>query len=168
MGDQKVKRKLLLFMLLLSACSAILYRVKLSMREPGEKLLLHPKEAYRRYHCEEEERPFLSVVLYEVVPPEVAPGEEVNQHLEYIFCPRRPAEVVPGTLLRRIYYRGEVTFEDADQDFELKPGKWALDAFIRVPPSAPEGVYHLEARFRSHDGKLSFREGQDFVVREKR
>ncbi len=166
-----MKRFNLAIVLLLSgiivSCSQVVYTVKMSMRKPGERLVLHPAKAFKKYGCADR-RPFLKLINYEVLPPEVAPGEEVNQHVEYLFCPERPSQVEAGILRRRIYYKGEVTFEDIDAGFELKPGVWALDAFIKVPENAPEGVYYLEVRFKSRSRRLSFRRGQDFVVQKKK
>ena len=164
--DNKKIKFLFIFLLCgqLLACASVYWDLKKSLRKPGEKLLAHPEAVWEEYHCAQEKRPFLKLVKYEVLPPEVRPGEEVNQHFEYVFCPAKPAQVLKGNLWRRVYFKGKVVFEDLSSGFELKPGKWAVDAFIRIPPEASPGVYYLEVLFK---GPRSFKAGQNFVVKTK-
>jgi len=163
MGNKKVVIFLLLIFLV--SCAPVYWELKKSLREPGEKLLVHPDKVWQEYSCAQKRRPFAQIVKYEILPPELYPGEELNQHFEYVFCPARPAQVLAGTLYRRIYFKGKIIFEDKTPNFELKPGKWAVDAFIRVPPEAKAGVYFLEVLFKAPG--LTLKEGHNFVVKAK-
>jgi len=162
MDHKKVAFPLLLLSVsVLLSCAPLYWDLKKGLRKPGETVLKHPDEVWKAYDCAKKRLPFVRMVKYEILPPEVYPGEEINQHFEYVLCPARPAEVLAGTLYRRIYYKGKVVFEDVTRNFELKPGKWAVDAFIRVPPDASPGVYYLEVVFR---GPVTLKEGQNFLV----
>ncbi len=157
---------LFLFLVFLVSCAPVYWELKKSLREPGEKLLAHPDKVWQEYACAQQKLPFIKIIKYEILPPKLYPGEELNQHFEYVFCPAKPAQVLSGTLYRRIYFKGHIIFEDKTPEFELKPGKWAVDAFIRVPPEAKPGVYFLEVFFKA--SKFTFKKGQNFVVKAKK
>jgi hypothetical protein len=42
-----------------------------------------------------------------------------------------------------------VVFKDLSPGFMFKPGKWSVEAFIEVPPTAKAGVYAFHWRFNS-------------------
>ena len=164
MANKKVVALFLLIFLV--ACAPVYWDIKKSLRKPGETFKEHPEKVWKEYECDQKKLPFIKILSYEVIPPELLPGEEINQHFEYVMCPAFPAQVIQGTLYRRIYYRGKIIFEDVTKHFEFKPGKWAVDAFITVPPSAPPGVYYLSLEFRS--SRFNFKKGKDFVVKPKK
>ncbi len=153
----------LIISLVLVSCAPVYWELKKSLRKPGENLLAHPDKVWKEYHCEKQRRPFFKLTKYEILPLEVKPGEEINQHFEYIFCPAKPAQVLQGKLWRRIYFKGKLIFDDLTPNFEIKPGKWAVDAFIRVSPQASPGIYYLEIVFKS--SQIKFKEGLNFVVK---
>ncbi len=165
MGNKKIIIFLSIFLFLYS-CAPVYWDIKKSFRKPGETFKEHPEKIWKEYQCSQKKLPYIEITKYEVLPPELLPGEEINQHFEYIMCPKFPAQVIQGVLYRRIYYKGQVIFEDITKDFEFKPGKWAVDAFITVPPSAPAGVYYLSMEFKSP--KFKIKKGQDFVVKPKK
>jgi hypothetical protein len=70
--------------------------------------------------------------------------------------------VVIGDLSRRITLKGNTVFEDVSRRFELKPGKWQLDAFIGIPAAAPPGVYAVEVAFSG--GTVQFQRSASLVV----
>src|SRR5512135_2490266 len=137
--------------------------VKSRWRTPGDHLLEPPEGLAQAYHCDSQPFPFLLIEANELAPATLEAGREFNHHLVYFLCPTPRAEVMTGTLSRRLYYQGQVVFEDLSQGFTFKPGKWSVDAFIEVPPTATAGVYSLQWRFDSKG--LHLEEKNYFVVK---
>ena len=119
------------------------------LREPGQKLLDLPDVVAQDYQCATRQLPFLEMEGQEINPDRVRPGAEFNHRFVYALCPRRATEVVTGTLRTRIRFRGRVIGQDREERFEVRPGRWAVDSFIRLPESAQEGIYALELEFDS-------------------
>ena len=136
------------------------------MRVPGEKLLVHPDAVWNEFNCGKKVRPFVSVEKQELLPPETYPGEEFNHRFIYVMCPVGPARVITGNLYRRVYYKGRMIFQDVSKGFKIKPGKWNVDAFIKVPEQAKVGIYSVEVSFSS--AQTQFIKSQNLVVIDRR
>jgi hypothetical protein len=80
----------------------------------------------------------------------------------YALCPVNPTEVVEGTLLTRIRFRGQPIVSDRVAPYELRPGRWIVDAFVTLPNDAEPGVYAYEIQFDSR--AIDFNERLTFVV----
>lgn len=146
----RVARPLALLALVLSlgaGCTAV-GMAKRALREPGPKLLSLPDDVIDEYECESRRLPYFVFEKQEVNPPRVHPGEEFNHRFVYALCPRRPTEVVKGTLRTRIRYKDRAILQDKEE-FELQPGRWAIDSFVRLPDGAKPGIYSLELEFDS-------------------
>ena len=77
-------------------------------------------------------------------------------------CPARPTEVVRGRLATRIRFRGAPLMVEMDRHYEIKPGRWIVDAFVTLPESAEPGVYAYELEFES--ATVDFSKSASFVV----
>jgi len=161
--------------LLLSACAgggqgfapadtiqSWLWRMEKGMRKPGEVLVSLPDVVWKERGCASLSRPYLAIELNEILPPRLVAGEEFNHRMTYSMCPVRPGEVVVGDLSRRITYKGNTVFEDVSRRFELRPGRWRVDAFIGIPPSAPAGIYSVDVSFSG--GGVQFERSASLAV----
>jgi hypothetical protein len=159
MGDSKGLILLLCFALVaMPACTTI--RVKL--RDPGESNKTMPDPVALEYHCDKRPLPFFEIEKNELLPDRVAPGQKLAHRIVYVMCPKRPTEVVAGSLETRIRFKGRAIFRDRIEQ-ELKPGRWVIDTYIPLPDQAEPGVYALEVDFASKHGDLQ--ERSDFVVK---
>jgi hypothetical protein len=131
-------------------------------RKPGERLEAFPEAVWEEYGCDERKRPFLEIERYEISPKRLKPGDEFAHQLVYALCPRRVTEVVTGRLTMRIRYKGKPIVHDTDTGFELKPGRWVVDSFVGLAPTAEPGIYAYEIEFESAD--LNFDHLQTFMV----
>jgi hypothetical protein len=120
-----------------------------SFREPGEKQLIDARTVWYRYHCGDKKSPFLVIEQHEISPLTLYPDEEFNHHFVYAVCPIRNFRAIKGNLYRKIYFKGAVVFQDLSRNFEFKPGKWSVDAFIKISPRAEPGTYFLKLIFYS-------------------
>ena len=156
---------------LLVSCSTVidsldreLSRATMSFRKPGETLTTHPDDIMSEPQCETGSLPVLKIEENEVVPLEAGPGEEINHHMIYAMCPDKPSGVLSGALVRRVYFKGSVIFEDVSKEFDFKPGRWTIDAFIGIPDEAQSGVYSLEVEFLGPE--RGFKQIKNFIVSE--
>jgi hypothetical protein len=140
----------------------VLWDFEKRLRAPGDKLLTRPEAVWSEQACSEKPLPFFKLEEHAVLPPKAVAGKEVNHRIIYAMCPERPTEVVRGDLYRRIYYKGQVVFEDVAKRFEVKPGKWSVDAFITIPREAEAGVYALETAFSG--GRIEFKDSRTLIV----
>ena len=159
--------------LLLSACGgqgftpgdtiqSWLWRMEKGMRKPGEVLVSHPDSVWKERDCANVQRPYVVIELNEVLPPRLTAGDEFNHRMTYAMCPARGADVVVGDLSRRITFKGNTVFEDVSRRFELRPGRWRVDAFVGIPGSAPAGVYSVDVSFSG--GGVQFERSASLVV----
>ena len=141
-------RALLILVLCLGlGCAGPMGQLRRAIREPGEKLVALPDEVAIDYACETRHLPFVTIERNEINPQQLRPGAEFNHRLIYALCPVRATRVVEGTLRTRIRFKDRVIVQDQVEDFELKPGRWVVDAFVRLPEKAEPGVYALELEF---------------------
>lgn len=164
MDHPKVAAVLATGLLLLGAggCAGVRWSVQKALRDPGERLETFPEEVWTEYGCEERERPFFAIEKNELVPPRVVSGGEFNHRLVYVLCPEQPTEVVSGRLLTRIRFRGDPIVRETTEAYELKPGRWVVDAEVQLPRDAEPGVYAYEIAFQG--GDVAFERRLTFVV----
>lgn len=143
-------------------CATWLGSVRRSLRDPGVHFRAFPEEVAREYRCDEKELPHFTIEKIELVPDRLRPGEEFNHRMVYALCPRKPTAVVSGTLSTRILHRGRVIVNERDPAYELKPGRWIVDAFVTVPEGAAVGIYAMELEFEGRE--LAFTERLTFAV----
>ncbi len=159
---------IILFALLLASCAGIRLDsgeiFQKERREPGEKRIAPLAGIAQAYGCDQKRRPFVSIEENEIVPTRLYPGEEFNHQFIYVMCPGKRANVVTGDLYRRIYFNGKVVFKDVSKNFEIKPGKWSVDAFITIPPQAKPGVYSLSLTFNNYRNKITLSKIHHLVV----
>jgi hypothetical protein len=117
------------------------------LRPPGEKLAALPEEVAEEYACARGARPFARLGRVEIVPDRVRAGGKVNHRLVYALCPVRATEGVRGALVTRIVHAGRTVMRERQPRYELKPGRWIVDATIEIPEAAKTGVYAIEVDF---------------------
>ena len=74
-----------------------------------------------------------------------------------------PTAVVTGSLVTRIRFRGDPIVRERTEAYEIKPGRWVVDAEVTLPSAAEAGVYAYEIEFSG--GDLHFSKSLTFVVR---
>jgi len=131
-------------------------------REAGEQLLTTPDKIWRKLGCDQRALPYVQVEENEIIPVRLEGGEKINHHMVYSLCPPGPTEVVLTRLTRQIYYKGNIIFQDANTNYELKPGRWSVDAFITVSKKAQPGIYSLKIELNT--GKEKITQNANFVV----
>ncbi len=168
---KRVKLRFVLFIALFLflfpfSCSRLFWNLTKAMRKPGEKMLTLPDKVAQQYECSQRKLPFFMVEKNEVVPVELKPGDEFNHHFSYVMCPAIPSQTIKATLYRKIYYQGRIVFQDVTENFEIKPGRWAVDAFITIPTNAPPGIYSLETEIIS--SLIQYKAVRSFAVLKRR
>ncbi len=164
MGHSKIIA-LVTVLLLAMGCASMRWSLQKSLRDPGERLESFPEEVWEEYDCDAQKRPFFIIEKNELVPPRVKVGGDFNHRMVYVMCPPRPTGVVSGLLLTRIRFRGDPIVRETTQAYEIKPGRWILDAEVTLPEDAQPGIYAYEMDFES--AALSFEKSLTFVVRAK-
>jgi hypothetical protein len=144
------------------APSHLLGTARRALRQPGQHLLALPEEIADEYDCATRPLPHFHLERNEVNPIRVRAGAEFNHRIVYAMCPTEPTAVVPGSFTTRILFKGRSLVVDRIPDFEIKPGRWIVDAFVRLPESAESGVYALEIGFASES--VHFEESVTFGV----
>ena len=133
-----------------------------ALRPPGEKLATLPEDVADEYGCARVRKPFVRLERVEIKPDRVRAGGAVNHRLVYALCPAGSTEVVRGALETRVLHAGRTLLRDRQPRYELKPGRWIVDATIEIPESAKTGVYAIEVRFRG--GPVRFHGERAFAV----
>jgi hypothetical protein len=129
--------------------SPVVPAVPAAKPEPGEKLILDQEAAGRMYNCNHKKLPFVAIEENEISPLTLHPDEEFHQRFVYTMCPSKTLKTVKGQLDRTISFKGNVIFDGSDS-FEFKPGKWNVDAYIKIPPNAEPGAYSFRLTTTSH------------------
>ena len=146
-------------------CASFRWSVKKALREEGSENLAFPEMVWEEYDCDTQRRPFVIVEENEIVPPKVKPGGEFNHRMVYVMCPVRTTAVVAGRLSTRIRFKGDAIVDNTDDVYEIKPGRWIIDAFVEIPDDAEPGVYAYEVEFSGRG--LAFDKSLTFLVRER-
>lgn len=138
-------------MLLLLALAAGCAAKKAEERPaPGQKSLATAEAVRAELGCEGRKTPLLVLESNEAKPAVIRPGQEIHHHMVYAFCPG-PAQgqgAAKARLTRSVYAKNRPVLTDTDPAFEIRPGRWAVDAYIQTPENAPAGDYELEAECR--------------------
>ena len=146
----------------LLSCTTVRNYVDRPFRTPGEHLRTFPDKVWSEYGCDDKELPFFAIEYLELHPRRLAPGEEFGHRLIYVLCPEAPTGVVTGALHTQILHRGVPIVEDLDRAYDIKPGRWVLDSFVKLPPTAKTGVYALRIGFESR--RIQFDRTLTFAV----
>ena len=67
-----------------------------------------------------------------------------------------------GQLSTRIRFKGAPIVRQTQTHYEIKPGRWVVDAFIELPEGAEPGIYAFEIEFESL--RLRFEKSLTFLV----
>jgi hypothetical protein len=153
-----------LALLLVAGCANVRWAIQKSFRSPGEHLSDFPEAVWEEYDCATQRRPFFVIERNELLPPRVKAGGSFGHRMIYAMCPERPTGVVSGRLHTRIRFRGDPIVRDTTEDYEVKPGRWVVDAEVQLPEDAEPGVYAYEVSFEGR--RLSFEKSLTFVVQE--
>lgn len=162
MGDPKVAAVCLLLAWLATGCASLRWSVQKAAREEGARLEEFPEAVAEEYACARRPLPFFAIERGEIVPPRVPAGGEFNHRMVTVLCPARPTAVEVGRLVERIRFRGRLLHGQTRERFEIRPGRWVLDAFVEIPPDAEPGVYAYELRFEGPS--VAFEESWSFAV----
>jgi len=147
LGDPKVAALCLLLGALATGCASLRWSVQKAVRDEGARLAEFPEAVAEEYGCDRRRLPFFAIERSELVPPRVPAGGEFNHRLVTVLCPAHPTEVEVGRLVEGIRFRGRILHGETRERFEIRPGRWVLDAFVELPPDAEPGVYAYELRF---------------------
>ncbi len=146
-----------------TGCAGARWWLQKSLRSPGENLADLPDTVWQEYDCSAQKRPFFIIERNELVPPDLHSGGEFNHRLVYVLCPVNPTEVVTGRLATRIRFKGSPIVVDLLPGWDLKPGRWIVDAVVALPADAEPGIYTYELQFESDP--VAFEKSLTFVVR---
>lgn len=163
MGHSKALAALLIA-LLAGGCASVRWSFQRAFRDPGERLTAFPEEVWEEYDCAQQKRPFFVMEKNEIAPQRVVSGADFGHRMVYAMCPHRATEVVAGRLSTQIRFKGSPIVRDTIEDWEIKPGRWVVDAFVQIPEAAEPGVYAYEVAFEG--GSVQFARTLTFVVRE--
>jgi hypothetical protein len=152
----------LLALALATGCASLRWSLAKALRQEGARLAGFPEEVAREYGCARRKLPFFAIERSEVVPPRLRSGGEFNHRLVYVLCPARPTEVEAGRLSEGIRFRGKLVHRETREGFEIRPGRWILDAFVELPYDAEPGLYAYELRFEGPS--VAFEASLSFVV----
>lgn len=114
-----------------------------SMRKPGETMEKSPEETAQYYSCSAEKQNMPVLLETEVIPSRVNPGKEINNRINYAFCPSSSPARQTGEIIRTVKFKNHIIFKDKTTH-EFKPGTWAIDVIINVPENAGPGEYIVE------------------------
>ena len=162
MGAAKIRAALICSAMASLACASVGNWLDRPFRTPGERLKDFPERVWEDYECAAKELPFFEIERFELYPRRLEPGEEFGHRLVYVLCPERTTGVVTGALKTQILFRGTPIVVDAAADYDLKPGRWVVDAFITLPKTAREGIYALDIQFASQG--IQFQRTLEFAV----
>lgn len=126
-------------------------------RAPGEKLLSTYEDIVKTEDCKET-KGFI-VKEDRIIPSLLNRGERLNHRIVYVLCDKSS---VKGTITRVVERERSILMRDRT-DYEFKPGKWVLDAFIEVPPNAKEGSYIMQSEIKA--GTINTTRKHPFIVR---
>ncbi len=160
--DHRKKMIALIALALCVGCATARWSVVKLFRDPGESLETFPEVVWEEYDCENQKRPFFIVEKNELMPEKVAPGGDFGHRFVYVMCPNLPTEVVQGVLSTQIRFKGSPIVQQTDTLYEIKPGRWVVDAIVHLPEEAALGVYAYELEFNSN--QVTFEKSLTFVV----
>ncbi len=137
--------------LMLSGCigslKAVSQDIRASTRTPGDQMVRTLEKTNEKYACTLNGTKMLTLEEVQVLPEKVTPGKEINQRLQYAFCPLTPSETLQGSIIRTVLFNGRGVFQDTTA-YEFKPGTWTIDVFIGIPQEAGSGMYTVHVALR--------------------
>jgi hypothetical protein len=110
-------------------------------RDSGHKLLAQLAATASSEDCANRQLPFFRVVDSDVYPMRLSPGGRVSHRLVYALCPAGSGGEATATITRELRGNGAVLLADRVEAFRLRPGTWASDEELQVPPNAVAGRY---------------------------
>jgi hypothetical protein len=152
----------LVLALLCASCASLPAPLDRPFRKPGQKLEDFPAAVSTQYGCDKKKLPWFKLESLEIWPKRLTAGSELGHRMVYVLCTAGPTDVVTGRLETRILYRGAAAFKDAQPAYDLRPGRWVVDVFVKVPPEAVDGLYALELEFTSPS--VHFEQNDAFAV----
>ncbi|MGH2898919.1 MAG: hypothetical protein ACRDMZ_09620 [Solirubrobacteraceae bacterium] len=161
MGHSKAVVPLVLA-LLCAGCASLPGGLDRPFRKPGQKLADFPAAVSAQYGCDQKKLPWFKLESLEIWPQRLTAGSELGHRMVYVLCTAGPSEVVTGKLETRILHRGAAVFSDAQPNYDLRPGRWIVDVFVKVPAEAGDGLYSLSLDFKSP--AVQFTQSEDFAV----
>ena len=160
--DHRNRMTALIAMALCLGCATAQWSVVKHFRNPGAELEAFPEAVWQAYDCENQKKPFFIIEKNDLLPEKVAAGADFGHRFVYVMCPEHSTEVVEGELSRRIRFKGVPIAEKKDPIYEIKPGRWVVDAIVRLPENAKLGIYAYELEFNSEP--VAFEKSLTFVV----
>ncbi|GBC88801.1 hypothetical protein HRbin13_00932 [bacterium HR13] len=163
MGGYKVKIFLLILPLLFSCSEQVQTFFKVSYekaivagRSPGEKLL-STYQSVLKSECNRGD--LLKINENALLPEVVERGEKINHRIVYTLCSESS---IKGEIVRSVIKDNKAIMMDSSE-YEFKPGKWSVDAFVVVPREAQPGTYVFESilKYRGETSRGRF----PFVVK---
>jgi hypothetical protein len=139
--------------LALASCAPVYQQAIAAMRRPGERIATTPDRVWREFDCESRARPFVQAESLQLVPERIRPGGRINYRIVYVMCPVQPSQVIAIPVFRKLLHNGQQVASSVKENFEIKPGRWVVDAFFTLPANSPPGVYTLEVSFESPGGQ---------------
>ena len=133
-----------------------------STRKQGDKMVRTPEKTKEKYACVPYKKRMLKLEEVQILPDTVTPGKEINQRIQYAFCPFVPSETLKGSITRSVLFKGNEMFRDTTA-YEFKPGTWTVDVFIGIPKEATGGVYALNIALQY--GNETLKESNSFTVK---
>lgn len=115
----------------------------------GSQQVQDGPSVWKEYRCGMKTLPFIVLERNEISLAIVLPGEEFRQSFVYALCPAKPTKPVEVTLSRTIVSKGRMVLRDTVKHFKLKPGRWAVNALVNVPPQAKPGAYEFQLSLTS-------------------
>ena len=131
--------------MLASGCATARWTMMKPFRSPGEEIRDLPDAVWEQYDCGLQKRPFFVVEENELFPDRVRAGAAFGHSMVYAMCPPGPTEVVAGRLSTRIRFKGEPIADLAEDDYEIKPGRWAVHTLVELLQSRPVVEHVVDA-----------------------
>jgi hypothetical protein len=147
---------------LLLACAYMPAALERPFRKPGVRLVDFPEQVNEEFNCSSQKLPWFKLESLEVWPKRLDAGTDLGHRMIYVLCTDGPTDVVTGKLETRIMFRGQAILRETNPAYDLRAGRWSIDVFVTVPPSAQEGLYALELDFKSPTVK--FNRSETFAV----
>jgi hypothetical protein len=103
----------------------------------------------KEYGCNKRAKPFLTIERHGLSPDELQAGQEFQHRFLYAACLPGSGKSITGFLSREIFFQGKKKpiFKDVSKNVEIKPGRWADVATIKIPAGVELGDYYLHLTF---------------------